>query len=50
MQGINDILLFRGEHAYKYTSYELRYIKDNWCNFKLNVKFYRNNKEVDVPW
>lgn len=37
-------------HKEAITSAELRYIKNNWHNFKTKPKFYRNGKQVDPPW
>jgi RHS repeat-associated protein len=32
------------------TSYELRYLRDNWERFQSTVTFYRNGQVVNAPW
>jgi len=50
MEDIPNILIGIGRFADKITSDELRYIKKHWERMRNNVKFYKNNVEVDKPW
>ena len=50
MEDIDNLLIGNGIHADKITSYELRYVRDNWSIFKFNTKFYKNNEEASKPW
>jgi hypothetical protein len=50
MGGIKDILKNKGKYKNFTTSFELRYIRDNWSRIKNSVIFYRNGKVADAPW
>jgi hypothetical protein len=50
MGGIKDILKNKGKYKNFITSYELRYLRDNWLRFSNNVLFYLDGEVVKAPW
>jgi hypothetical protein len=52
LNGIEQIDQVLAGQAYKnaVTSYELRYLQQNWSQFKSIVRFYNNGAQVPAPW
>jgi hypothetical protein len=52
LQGMEQIDQVLAGQAYKnaVTSFELRYIQQNWSQFKSIVRFFNNGQEVAAPW
>ena len=50
MDDIANLLARKGKYADAITSLELRFIRDNWDEFLVKPKFYRNGIEVGRPW
>ena len=50
MSNIDDVLKGVGQYANKTTSFELRYLKNNWDYFKDSTIFYNKGKIVQPPW
>jgi hypothetical protein len=47
---MEDILANRGKYKNFTTSFELRYIKENWLRLKKSVIFYEEGELRDAPW
>jgi hypothetical protein len=50
MDDLDNVLAGKGPHADRVTSKEIRHIRDNWDNFQVKPKFYKNGVEVPPPW
>jgi hypothetical protein len=50
MDDIANVLARKGPMAEKITSHEFRFIRENWDEFLVKPKFYRNGIEVGRPW
>ncbi len=50
MKDISGILNKTGPYRAKVTSYELRWLRDNWSSARDNVIFYDHGIEVKPPW
>jgi hypothetical protein len=52
LNGIENINQVLAGTAYKnaVTSYELRYLQQNWSQFKSVVRFYNHGAQVPAPW
>ena len=50
IEEVDDILADRGRWASNITGLELRYIRDNWAEFRNNISFWKNDIQVSPPW
>jgi hypothetical protein len=50
IEEIDDILADRGRWASNITGLELRYIRDNWAEFRDNISFWKDDVQVPPPW
>ena len=49
IQEVDEILADRGRWRSNITALELRYIRDNWEEFRGNITFWKNDAEVPPP-
>jgi hypothetical protein len=50
IQEIDDIVADRGRWASNITGLELRYVRDNWDEFRNNISFWKDDVRVLAPW
>ena len=50
VQEVEEILADRGRWRSNITGLELRYICDNWAEFRHNISFWKNDVRVPPPW
>lgn len=50
MRDLPGVLMGTGDYGDSVTALELRYIRDNWPDFRRITRFYRDDREVRPPW